>query len=37
MKYWKNLSVNEMSEESDDPEDPNTLVVHKLPWCSQGM
>lgn len=36
MKYWKHISIDEMSEESDDPEDPNTLVIHKLPWCSQG-
>ena len=37
MKYWEKLTVNEMSEESHDPEDPNTLIVHKLPWRSQGV
>ncbi len=37
MKYWEKLSTNDMSEESDDPKDPNTLIVHKLPWRSQGM
>ena len=37
MKYWDKLSVDEMSEEYDDPEDPNNLIIHKLPWCSKGM
>ena len=26
-----------MSEGSDDEDDPNTIVVHQLPWRSQGM
>ena len=25
-----------MSEESDDDSDPNTLIIHKLPWRSLG-
>lgn len=37
IKYWKDLSLEYMSEESDDPGDLNTLVVHKLLWCSQGL
>ena len=37
MKYWEDITIDEMSEESDDPEDPNTLIVHKLQWCSQGV
>lgn len=37
MKYWEKLTIDEMSEESDDPGDPNTLIVHKLSWCSQGI
>ena len=31
------LTVDEMSEESDDPDHPNNLIVHKLPWCSKGL
>lgn len=26
MRYWEALTVDDMSEESDDPEDPNTLA-----------
>jgi len=37
MKYWDKLTIDDMSEESDDPNDPNTLIVHKLQWRSQGM
>lgn len=36
MKYWEKLCIDDMSEESDDPNDPNTLIVHKLQWRSQG-
>ena len=28
--------VEDMSEESDDPGDPNVFIVHKLLWRSQG-
>ena len=37
MKYWQQLSIDFMSEESDDPADSNSLIVHKHPWSSQGM
>ncbi len=37
MKHWEKLSTNDMSEELDDAKDPNTLIVHKVPWRSQGM
>ena len=37
MKYWRSLTIDEMSEESDDPEDCNSLILHKLPWRSQGV
>ena len=37
MKYWQELSVDFMSLESDDPDDSNSLIVHKLPWCSNSM
>ena len=35
MKYWEKLCIDDMSEESDDT-NPNTLIVHKLQWRSQG-
>ena len=31
MRYWQDLSIDFMSEESDDPSDSNRLIVHKLP------
>ena len=33
-KLWEKISVDDMSEESDDADDTNTLVVHRFPWCS---
>lgn len=35
-KYWKHLSQAYMTEESDDPDDPEKIVQHKLPWRSQS-
>ena len=35
MKYWKQLTVDYMSDESDDPADSYTLVIHPLPWRSE--
>ena len=32
-KYWKSLTIEHMSEESDDG---NDIIVHHLPWRSQG-
>ena len=37
MKYWKQLSVEFMSEESDDPDDPSVIVIHPLCWRSDSM
>ena len=31
-KYWKHLSLMYVTEESDDPDNPNGLLEHKLPW-----
>ena len=31
VKHWKQLGVDYMTEESDDPTDPNAIVVHPLP------
>ena len=36
-KYWKHLNLNYMTEESDDPENPNGIVEHRLTWRSQSM
>jgi len=35
-KYWKYLSYMYMTEESDDPDDCNIIVEHKLPWRSDS-
>ena len=35
-KYWKQLSPQYMTEESDDPDDSNTIVEHKLSWRSKS-
>lgn len=34
--YWKYLSQAYMTEESDDPDDQEIIVVHKLPWRSES-
>jgi len=36
MQYWQDRSLHFMSEESDDPNDSNCLIVHKLPWLSES-
>lgn len=36
MQYWKDLTIDFMFEESDDPADGNAFIVHKLPWVSDG-
>ena len=36
MKYWKDVTIDFMSEESDDPTNPEVIIVHKLPWRSEG-
>ena len=35
-KYWKFLSVAYVTEESDDPDNPNGLIEHKLEWTSDS-
>lgn len=35
-KHWKQLSMECMTEESDDPTDPNAIVIHPLPWRSES-
>ena len=36
MKLWKAMSYSYTTEESDDPVNPNNLVIHKLPWRSDS-
>ena len=33
-KYWVHLNLNYMTEESDDADNPNGIIEHKLPWRS---
>ena len=35
-KYWKHLNLSYVTEESDDPDNPNGLVEHKLVWRSKS-
>ena len=35
-QYWEPLSLDFMTEESDDDNDPTVIVEHKLPWRSSG-
>ena len=35
-KYWKELSVEFMSDESDDEQDSNTFIIHQLSWRSES-
>ena len=35
-QYWEVLTLDYMTEESDDESDPNCIVEHKLPWRSNG-
>ena len=36
MKKWQGLSYLFMTEESDDPDDPNGFIVHPLTWRSKS-
>ena len=35
-KYWNQLDINYMTEESDDPSDNMIIVEHKPAWRSQS-
>lgn len=37
LQYWDDLSLEFMTEESDDEDDFNCIIEHKLPWHSTGM
>lgn len=32
MRYWKQLALEYMGKESDDPDDTSRLVIHQPPW-----
>ncbi len=34
--HWEQLSIEYMSLESSDEEDPGVIVVHHLPWRSNS-
>ena len=34
--YWCKLSQAYMTEESDDPDNPESIIQHKLPWRSES-
>ena len=36
-KYWNKLTIEYMSEELDCSEDENSMIMHVLPWRSQGQ
>ena len=36
-KYWEQLTLEYMTEESDDSDDPAVIVEHQFPWRSQRM
>lgn len=35
-KFWHKLSVAYVTEESNDPDNPNGIVEHKLQWRFQS-
>ena len=35
-KFWNAITVDFMSEESDKSDDTGVIVVHRLPWRSNG-
>ena len=35
-KYQTNFNLNYVTKESDDPENPNGIIEHKLPWRSES-
>lgn len=36
LERWNKISYHYMTEESDDAEEPNIIIVHKLEWRSEG-
>ena len=36
MKHWNQLTLEYMTEESDDPEDESVIIEHRLQWRSES-
>ena len=36
LKHWNQLTLDYMTEESDDPEDDSVIVEHRLQWRSES-
>ncbi len=36
MKYWQHITLAYLTEESDDPDNPNGIIEHKIAWRSHG-
>ena len=36
LKYWSDITIDYMSQESDDTTNTENIIVHKLPWRSEG-
>ncbi len=36
LQYWDPLTLDYMTEESDDDSDQSRIVEHKIPWRSSG-
>lgn len=34
-KFWEQVKVEFMTEESDDPDDPTVIIEHRISWCSK--
>ena len=35
-RYWRHLNLDYVTEESDDAENPNGIIEHKLSWRSNS-
>ena len=36
MKYWMDVTLDFMSEDSDDPRNPEIMIIGKLAWTSES-
>ncbi len=36
MKYWQHITLAYLTEESDDPDNPNGIIEHKIAWRFHG-
>ena len=35
LKYWSDITIDYMSQESDDTTNAKNIIVHNLPWRSE--